>query len=99
MNTAPWSRERALSAKLTALRDTWIAIRCPAPCTRVTYYPVNLLVARGFGRLTLEAVLRRLRCKHCGAQPSTATLTDHPNDGDTGGQRAQWSLLLWLAPT
>ena len=61
---------------------------------RVVYCPLKLMAARHGNGRRLGDVLKRLRCEHCGAAPGRVSVTDHPNDGDEGGQSSTWTLEL-----
>jgi hypothetical protein len=59
--------------------------------TKIAYVPLKLMAARNGASLKLGDALKRLRCDRCGGEPVSASLTDHTNDGDQGGQRSSWS--------
>jgi hypothetical protein len=88
------SRAEFLAAPLESLTGFWLALRCVTPCTKVAYVPLKLMAARHGGRLTLGDALKRLRCGYCAARAASASITDHPNDSDHGGQRARWKVEL-----
>jgi hypothetical protein len=88
------SRADFLKAPIGSLTDFWLGLRCASPCTKVAYVPLKLMAARKGAALKLGDALKRLRCDHCGVAPVSASLTDHTNDSDQGGQRARWKVEL-----
>jgi hypothetical protein len=52
------------------------------------------MAARNGTALKLGDALKRMRCDHCGVAPVSASLTDHTNDSDQGGQRSSWKVEL-----
>jgi hypothetical protein len=87
-------RDEFLAAPIGELTDFWLGLRCGPPCTKVAYVPLKLMAARNGAGLKLGDALKRLRCEHCGAAPASGSITDHPNDGDEGGERSSWALEL-----
>lgn len=70
------------------MSDWWLTVRCPK-CGEA-HLPLRLLAARRGWRLTLRAVVPRLKCKRCDARPASVDLVDTPQ-GDHGrfGAKAQ----------
>jgi hypothetical protein len=90
----PKSRAEFLAAPIGSLTDFWLGLRCALPCTKVAYVPLKLMAARNGTALKLGEALKRFRCDHCGGAPTSASLTDHTNDSDQGGQRSTWKVEL-----
>jgi len=86
------TRTALLAAPLADLRPYWLELRCEPPCTHVVYAPFKLLGSRHGYRLTLQAVLQRLRCTHCQQRPRRAWVTDSPisPDGHHIAESASW---------
>ena len=59
----------------------WLGIKCD--CGGGSTYPLRLMAAKIGWRNTLRQVVPRLKCKACGAPPSSVYLVDSPG-GDTG---------------
>jgi hypothetical protein len=92
--TAPMSREEFLAAGSATSREFGSAFAASPPCTKVSYFPLKLMVARHGRRRQLHEAMARLRCAQCGGRPTTIAITDHPNDGELGGEHATWKLGL-----
>jgi hypothetical protein len=90
----PLSRDAFFNERLSSLSAFWLGIRCAPPCTRVVYCPLKLMSARHGNARLLSDVLKRLRCEYCRAAPGKVSITDHPNDGNEGGQRSSWNVEL-----
>jgi hypothetical protein len=88
------SRAEVLATPIGSLADFWLGLRCALPCTKIAYVPLKLRAARNGTALKLGDALKRLRCNHCGVAPVSASLTDHTNDSDQGGQRSRIACSL-----
>ena len=78
----PGDRVIILACTVRSLRRWCVATQCQ--CGRSVVMPLQLMVASGFGHLTMADVLVRLLCRQCGQPPSKAALLEHGAAGAHG---------------
>lgn len=90
------TRAELLATELQALVDLWLEMRCQPPCTRVTVYPIKLMLTKrpALTKLTLAQLLPRLRCEECDQRPASAAVTDSPvkDSGNTIAPARAWTV-------
>jgi hypothetical protein len=87
------SREEFLAARLADLVGHWLEIHCSG-CEARVFYPGPLMANERGNELRVVAVLRRLRCRHCGSPAASVAMTNDPTGGAQGGDSTSWRVPL-----